>query len=823
MAVVVAVPSFLLTRDADAATAAPARMPVAAADCTAVGLTGFDQPSAGALEEGSCRTFTVAGYQAYLARASDADNRTLASAVYSSSGNLACAVIWCDLGAGTYHLVADPGEPEPHTAPFRATVVDLFGAGCGSTAAQGFSTPYRGTLAGQGQVSCQALRETSGRYQATLPPTANQPLVQLVQPQNARMCGSTPVTSVYGCAITIPQQTRMIVVSQDPRDSGDYQVALQRTTGPTECADLTPGVPGAPGSVTAALSDTDFVTCLDLPRGGSESQEILTLDRIEGDGTASLSIYDSLGNLACQDANAAAYQQIGCRLGNDRHLAVVRSATGSGTYRISQVTGMIANCATPSSVAFGGAATAGSVGGSGDLKCYRVPANTWVNLSSAGATPAVRWFDNEGGLHTCSAVPCLVRSTEAIVTSAQPATYEVDTWAVGFYYDAPADCGQITDNTAYGFGPLTGTFTADDRAHCVSVPVGFDDDFTVTTQNAVPWVINADGSVVACTEAGDSWTCSPAPQQVNSRRALFAFVAESTGPYRVQADCATLLCDEVNYWIANSPTTEGRYTVTTGATATLAIAGAGLHQQDTIWLGNDGVKVAPIVIRSVNAARNLYTADIDFTTIAPGDYDIVGTSYSEPNRTITAENQIVVQAPQLAVTTKPVIIGQAITGSKLTINAGVWSPAVDYFGYQWFANGVAIQGAVGGSYTVPLSMLGKRLTVTLTGHRAGHRDNTATSAAVTVVRGPAPKATTRPKITGTVKALKTVRASVGAWSPKATSYRYEWRVNGTLVATTTSLKLKKAWAGKKLVLTVIAKRSGHYDGRATSVTVKIKK
>ncbi|WP_433792542.1 hypothetical protein [Actinoplanes sp. CA-252034] len=815
MAAVVAVPSLLLTRTADAATAAPARMPVDSATCDAVGLTGFDTPSAGALEEGSCRKFVVTASGSYLARASDGDDKTLPSAVYTG-GNLICAVLWCDLGAGTYYLVADPGEPEPRTAPFRATVVDLFGAGCESTAAQGFSAAYRGALAGPGGVHCQTLPVTSGRYQVTLPPTANQPLVQLVQPQDARMCGNTPVTGEHGCEIVIPQETRMIVVSQGLRDGGEYRLALQRTTGPTGCADMAPGVPGAPGSVTASLSDTDFVTCFDLPRGVSGSQEILTLDRIEGDGTASLSVYDSSGRLTCRNNVAADYQQIGCHLGASGHLVVVRSAGGSGTYRISQVTGITANCATPASTAFGGAATPGSIGGSGDLRCYRVPADSWVDVAATGATPTVRWFDDQGGLHPCETLPCLVRSAEILVTGEEPVSYELDTWAT------PLDCGQITDSIAYGFGPVTGTFTAADRAHCVTVQVGSHDDFTLTAKNAVPWMINGDDSIVRCAEAGAAWTCSPNPP-LGSGRALFAFVAEGPGPYSVQADCATLLCNETQYYIASGPATADRYTVITGTTATLTIVGSGLHQQDTVWLSRNGTRLVPIVIRSVNAGRNLYTADIDLTTIAPGDYDIVGTSFSSPSRTGTATGQIIVLAPQLAVTAKPAIVGRAVTGAKLTVNAGTWSPAVDWYGYQWSANGTKIQGAIGGSYTVPASMVGKRLTVTLTGNRADHRSNTATSAAVTVGYGAAPKASTRPKITGTVKALKTVRASVSISSPRATSYRYEWRVNGKLVATTASLKLKKTWAGKKLVLTVVAKRTGHYDGRATSATVKIKK
>ena len=87
----------------------------------------------------------------------------------------------------------------------------------------------------------------------------------------------------------------------------------------------------------------------------------------------------------------------------------------------------------------------------------------------------------------------------------------------------------------------------------------------------------------------------------------------------------------------------------------------------------------------------------------------------------------------------------------------------------------------------------------------------------------APKATKSPRITGTVKVGRTVKVSVGTWSPRPDAYRYEWRVNGKLVGTGSSLKIKKSWAGKKLTVTVIARKAGFYDGRKTSSSVKIKR
>jgi hypothetical protein len=113
--------------------------------------------------------------------------------------------------------------------------------------------------------------------------------------------------------------------------------------------------------------------------------------------------------------------------------------------------------------------------------------------------------------------------------------------------------------------------------------------------------------------------------------------------------------------------------------------------------------------------------------------------------------------------------------------------------------------------------------VIATAKLANRTNSAAPSGGLTVGYGVAAKTTKKPAVAGTVKAGKKVKVSVGAWSPRADSYRYEWRVNGKLVATTSTLKIKKSWAGKKLTVVVVAKRAGHYDGRATSAVKKIKR
>ncbi|MBB4738190.1 hypothetical protein BJY16_001649 [Actinoplanes octamycinicus] len=180
--------------------------------------------------------------------------------------------------------------------------------------------------------------------------------------------------------------------------------------------------------------------------------------------------------------------------------------------------------------------------------------------------------------------------------------------------------------------------------------------------------------------------------------------------------------------------------------------------------------------------------------------------------------------PPVKATKAPAISGTVAVGTTLRAATGSWTPAPTGYAYRWTANGVTIKGATSAYLPITAALLGKRLSVTVTASRAGHPSGTASSALTpAVAKGKAPRATTRPKITGTAKAGRKVTVSAGAWSPRADSYRYQWRVNGKLVGTGKTLKLTKSMRGKKLTVTVIARRAGHLDGRSTSKTVTVKR
>lgn len=82
--------------------------------------------------------------------------------------------------------------------------------------------------------------------------------------------------------------------------------------------------------------------------------------------------------------------------------------------------------------------------------------------------------------------------------------------------------------------------------------------------------------------------------------------------------------------------------------------------------------------------------------------------------------------------TTPRITGSALVGSTLTGEAGTWGPAGVALTYQWKADGVAVPGATARTFTPGHADLRARITLTVTGRRAGHTSRALTSAAVVV-------------------------------------------------------------------------------------------
>lgn len=82
---------------------------------------------------------------------------------------------------------------------------------------------------------------------------------------------------------------------------------------------------------------------------------------------------------------------------------------------------------------------------------------------------------------------------------------------------------------------------------------------------------------------------------------------------------------------------------------------------------------------------------------------------------------------------KPRIIGTAKVGKKLTAKPGAWTAGVK-LSYVWKANGKVIKGAKAPSLKLAKALRGKRLTVTVTGTKAGYVTKSVTSAKTKAVK-----------------------------------------------------------------------------------------
>ncbi|WP_338494520.1 hypothetical protein [Streptomyces sp. SJL17-4] len=164
----------------------------------------------------------------------------------------------------------------------------------------------------------------------------------------------------------------------------------------------------------------------------------------------------------------------------------------------------------------------------------------------------------------------------------------------------------------------------------------------------------------------------------------------------------------------------------------------------------------------------------------------------------------------------PYVSGSTRVGNRMTAVVGTWSPAPTSYAYQWRANGVAISGATGSTYVIGGAVAGKKLSVTVTAHRTGHLSGAYTTVGYTSAYGYAPKATTAPYTTGTVRVGRTLSLNRGTWTPAPTSYAYQWYANGRAItgATKTTFTLTAAQRGTRITVKVTAHRTGHASGVA---------
>ena len=150
----------------------------------------------------------------------------------------------------------------------------------------------------------------------------------------------------------------------------------------------------------------------------------------------------------------------------------------------------------------------------------------------------------------------------------------------------------------------------------------------------------------------------------------------------------------------------------------------------------------------------------------------------------------------------------AKVGKKLTARAGTWTSGTT-LKYQWYRSGKAIKGAKSKTYTLVAADRADRITVKVTGTKAGYAAAAKTSAKTGKVAAGTLKSV-KPKISGTAKVGKKLKAKAGTWT-SGTKLKYRWYRSGKAIkgASSKTYKVVAADRGDRISVKVTGTKAGY--------------
>ena len=176
----------------------------------------------------------------------------------------------------------------------------------------------------------------------------------------------------------------------------------------------------------------------------------------------------------------------------------------------------------------------------------------------------------------------------------------------------------------------------------------------------------------------------------------------------------------------------------------------------------------------------------------------------------------------LVLTPRVLISGAAQVGRPLKATAGKWDAGTKLT-YAWLRDGKTIAGATTSVYTLRVADHAHKVSVRVTGSKAGYQSVSTTSVVKTVAAGTQVRHP-QVKISGTAKVGKTLTAKAGVYDAGVTK-SFTWYANGTKIGTDKStIKLLSKYKGDRITVKVTAKKAGYATVTSTSSkTAKVTK
>ncbi|MEU0832373.1 hypothetical protein [Streptomyces sp. NPDC005969] len=801
------------------------------AGCAHVPLNGYNSAPTPADVHG-CKTFTASAAGRFNAY-SVLDGARSVLAVYDRDGRTVCQT-WedCDLpAAGEYTVFTD--------AP------TLIFQGSATTGCEPVELGvYQAEFTAAGEIDCLSLPLPANARLAVLKALsgpAPRPEATLVDADGIQRCVSSHLAAGT-CGLTGKAPFRVLVsTDSESKPTGPYTLALHRTDAAADCPAIPAGDFTADGaSARVTTGEGVFSRCLSIPADDHSAQENLQLQAASGTtANAQFTVLDTQGKQVCS-AYASLSTWTTCELTPGvAHTVLVTGRDTPAEYTLARrdVTATARGCTPNPATKVGGPSTGGAMGAPGELRCRQVTTadakdTLHIDVRDPLGTANVVVYGADGTALCNKNQACAVTGSthyQVLVTvrSGLKAadSYRFDALRIAGAEGPAAECEKVA-SIAYGYGPITGTLDEQHTAVCAALPTAYADRFTMkisdttgATETAVPALFDPslDNGCVRAVPGGYECAVSEPYSRVPTPSILVLSLPETASKtsYEAEAVCRFPLC-------GMEKVTIGRITPATGVAgtkATVTLTGTALHKDDRVVLRIPGREITSTTV-AVSPDRRTLTAELDLTGASEGAWSASVITHNSLQYLL---GDFTVTAAPLKNSAPPAITGTAKVGERLTASTGTWTPAPASYTYQWNADGKAVSGATASTYTVPATLLGKKLTVTVTAHRTGTPDVQATSAAVTAAQGAAPKATTAPKITGTAKVGAKLTAAPGSWSPSATSYAYQWKADGKAIkgATASTYTVPATLLGKKVTVTVTARRTGHADGSATTASVKI--